>query len=83
MSNVDMLSSFVVFEPDTDLRPRLTSSGRKRVVGRPRIDWAQALIEIFCDFAQVSRPRMVEIAFDKQRYHSIVDRLCKSAARVG
>ena len=41
----------VVFEPGTDLCPRLTNTGRKRVVGRPRIDWAQAVIEFFCSFA--------------------------------
>ena len=70
----------VVFEPGTDLCPRLTNTGRKRVVGRPRIDWAQTLIEIFCSFAQVSRPQMLEIAFDKQRYHSFVERLCRHTA---
>ena len=70
----------VVFEPGTDLCPRLTNTGRKRVVGRPRIDWAQAVIEIFCSFAQVSRPQMLEIASDKQRYHSFVERLCRHTA---
>ena len=39
----------VVFEPNTALLPRLTGTGRKKVVGRPRIDWAQTLIEIFCN----------------------------------
>ena len=68
----------VVFGPGTDLCPRLTNTGRKRVVGRPRIDWAQAVIEIFCSFAQVSRPQMLEIASDKQRYHFIVEVLCGS-----
>ena len=33
----------VVFEPGTELLPRLTNTGRKRVVRRPRIDWAQTL----------------------------------------
>ena len=70
----------VVFEPGTNLCPRLTNTGRKRVVGRPRIDWAQALIEMFCNFAQVSRPRMLEIVSDKQLYHSIVERLCRHTA---
>ena len=37
----------VVFEFGTDLCPRLTNTGRKRVVGRPRIDWAEAVIDIF------------------------------------
>ena len=50
----------VVLEPGTELLPRLTSTGRKRVVGRPRIDWAQTLIEIYCSFAQCSRSRMLE-----------------------
>ena len=71
----------VVFEPDTDLRPRLTNTGRKRVVGRPRIDWAQTLIEIFCSFAQCSRPQMLNVVPDKQKYHSIVERLCSHTAR--
>ena len=70
----------VIFEPDTELRPRLTNTGRKRVVGRPRIDWAQTLIEIFCSFAQISRPQMLEIVSDKQRYHFIVERLCRHTA---
>ena len=39
----------VVFEPNTALLPRLTGTGRIKVVGRPRIDWAQTLIEIFCN----------------------------------
>ena len=72
----------VVFEPDTELCPRLTNTGRKRVVGRPRIDWAQTLIEIFCNFSQVSRPRMLEIVSDKQRYHFIVERLCSQTALI-
>ena len=71
----------VVFEPDTDLRPRLTNTGRKRVVGRPRIDWAQSLIEIFCNFAQCSRSRLLEIVPDKQKYHTMVERLCSQIAR--
>ena len=71
----------VVFEPGTELLPRLTSTGRKRVVGRPRIDWAQTLIEIFCSFAQCSRSRMLEIVSDKSKYHFIVERLCRHSAR--
>ena len=71
----------VVFEPDTDLRPRLTNTGRKRVVGRPRIDWAQSLVEIFCSFAQCSRSRLLEIVPDKQKYHTMVERLCSQIAR--
>ena len=43
----------VVFEPGTELLPRLTSTGRKRVVGRPRIDWAQTLIEMFLWFCSM------------------------------
>ena len=72
----------VVFEPDTELCPRLTNTGRKRVVGRPRIAWAQTLTEIFCNFSQVSRPRMLEIVSDKQRYHFIVERLCSQTALI-
>ena len=71
----------VVFEPGTELLPRLTSTGRKRVVGRPRIDWAQTLIEMFCSFAQCSRSRMLEIVSDKSKYHIIVERLCRHTAR--
>ena len=37
----------VIFEPGTLLLPRLTGTGRKRVVGRPRIDWAQTFIDFF------------------------------------
>ena len=37
----------VVFEPGTELLPRLTNTGRKRVAGRPRIDWAQTLMRFF------------------------------------
>ena len=37
----------VVFEPNTALLRRLTGTGRKRAVGRPRIDWAQTSIECF------------------------------------
>ena len=60
----------VFFELGTDLRPRLTNIGRKRVVGRPRIDWAQALFGfVFCNFVRVSRPQMLEIVSDKQHYH--------------
>ena len=59
------------------IRWRLTNTGRKIVVGRPRVDLAQALIEIFCNFAQVSRPQMIEIASDKERYHCTVERLCR------
>ena len=70
----------VTFQPDTDLLPRLTNTGRKRVVGRPRLDWAQVLIEIFCTFARAPRSRMVEIASDKQRYHFLVERLCSQTA---
>ena len=71
----------VVFEPGTELLPRLTSTGRKRVVGRPRIDWAQTFIEIFCSFAQCSRSRMLEVVSDKSKYHFIVERLCRHTAR--
>ena len=70
----------VVFEPNTNLLPRLTGSGRKRVVGRPSIDWAQALIEFFCDFARCSRQDLLLFASDKQKYHTIVERLCSQAA---
>ena len=56
--------------------PRLTNTGRKRVLGRPRIDWAQTLIEIFCSFAQCSRSRMLEIDSDKSKYQFIVERPC-------
>ena len=71
----------VVFEPGTELLPRLTSTGRKRVVGRPRIDWAQTLIEIYCSFAQCSRSRMLEIVSDKSKHHFIVERLRRHTAR--
>ena len=67
--------------PGTELLPRLTNTGRKRVVGRPRIDWAQTLIEIFYSFAQCSRSRMLEIVSDKSKYHFIVERLCRHTAR--
>ena len=49
-------------------------------VGRPRIDWAQTLVEIFCNFTQVSRPRMLELVSDKQRYHFLIERLCRQTA---
>ena len=68
------------FEADTELLPRLTNTGQKRVVGRPRIDWAQALNETFCSFAQCSRSRLIEIVSDKQLYHFIVERLCRHTA---
>ena len=71
----------VVFEPNTALLPRLTGTGRKRVVGRPRIDWAQALIEIFCEFARCSRTELLSLVTDKQSYHFTVERLCSHAAR--
>ena len=71
----------VVFEPNTALLPRLSGTGRKKVVGRPRIDWAQALIEIFCTFARCSRDELLHIVIDKQSYHSVVERLCSQAAR--
>ena len=71
----------VVFEPGTELLPRLTSTGRKRVVGRPRIDWAQTIIDFFCSFAQCSRSRMLEIVSDKSKYHFVVERLCRHTAR--
>ena len=71
----------VVFEPNTALLPRLTGTGRKRVVGRPRIDWAQALIEIFCNFAHCSSADLPSIATNKQSYHYTVERLCSHAAR--
>ena len=63
------------------LLPRLTGTGRKKVVGRPRIDWAQTLIEIFCNYAGCSRNDLIKIVLDKQSYHTIVERLCSQAAR--
>ena len=71
----------VVFEPNTALLPRLTGTGRIKVVGRPRIDWAQTLIEIFCNFARCSRNDLLNIVLDKQSYHTLVERLCSQAAR--
>ena len=71
----------VVFEPNTALLPRLTGTGRKEVVGRPRIDWAQTLIEIFCNFARCSRDDLLNIVLDKQSIHTLVERLCSQAAR--
>ena len=71
----------VVFEPNTALLPRLTGTSRKNVVGRPRIDWAQTLIEIFCNYAGCSRNDLIKIVLDKQSYHTIVERLCSQAAR--
>ena len=67
----------VVFEPCTELLPRLTSTGRKRVVGRPRI----SLIEMFCSFAQCSLSGMLEAVSDKSKYDFIVERLCRHTAR--
>ena len=66
----------VIFEPGTLLLPRLTGTGRKRVVGRPRIDWAQTLIEIFCDFVRCSRDDLLSRVTDKPSYHFTVERLC-------
>ena len=66
----------VIFEPGTLLLPRLTGTGRKRVVGRPRIDWAQTLIEIFCDFVRCSRDDLLSRVIDKPSYHFTVERLC-------
>ena len=71
----------VVFEPNTALLPRLTGIGRKNVFGRPRIDWAQTLIEIFCNFSRCSRNDLLNIVLDKQSYHTLVERLCSQAAR--
>ena len=72
----------VVFEPGTPFLPRLTGTGRKRVVGRPRIDWAQTLIEIFCDFTKCSRDDLPSRVIDKQTYHFTVERLCSHTARL-
>jgi len=74
----------VVFEPNTALLPRLTGTGRKKVVGRPRNDWAQQtlqLIENSCHLANCSRNGLLNIVLDKQSYHTLVERLCSQAAR--
>ena len=71
----------VVFEPSTALLLRLTGTGRKKRVGRPRINWAQTSIAIFCNYARCSRNDLLKIVLDKQSYHSIVERLCSQAAR--
>ena len=70
----------IVFEPNTALLPRLRGTDRKKVVGRPRIDWAQTSIEIL-GIMQGSRNDLLKIVLDQHSYHSIVERLCSQVAR--
>ena len=59
---------------------RLTYTGRKRVVGRPRIDWAQALIEILSNFTRCSIEKLLDSLTDKLTYQFTVERLCRHAS---
>ena len=71
----------VCFEPHTDLRPRLTGTHWTKKRGRPRTDWAQALIAQFCTFTQKTRSELCVIVKDKRRYHQYVERLCGQVER--
>ena len=66
----------ICFEPNTDLRPRLTGTQWKRRRGRPRDDWAQVLINILCKFTQKDRAELIEFVKDKRIFHQCVERLC-------
>ena len=67
----------VVFEPGTQLMPRLTGTEYKRRRGRPRGDWAQTLISILCAHTGRTRAQLLTLVQDKQQYHRCVARLCK------
>ena len=66
----------VCFEPQTELRPRLTGTSWKKRRGRPRTDWAQVLVSMLCKFTQKTRNELIIFVKDKRRYHQCVERLC-------
>ena len=66
----------VCFEPNTELRPRLSGTSWKKRRGRPRSDWAQVLISILCTFTQKNRNDLLILIQNKRNYHQCVERLC-------
>ena len=66
----------VCFEPNTELRPRLSGTSWKKRRGRPRSDWAQVLISILCTFTQKNRNDLLIFIQNKRSYHQCVERLC-------
>ena len=71
----------VCFEPNTDLRPRLTGTHWIKRRGRPRADWAQVLIAQFCTFTHITRRELCVLVKDKSRFHQYVERLCGHVER--
>ena len=67
----------VVFEPGSQLLPRLTGTEYRRRRGRPRGDWAQTLIASLCKYTQRTRAQLLTLAQDKQKFHLCVLRICK------
>ena len=66
----------ICFEPNTELRPRLSGTSWKKRRGRPRSDWAQVLISILCTFTQKNRNDLLILIQNKRSYHQCVERLC-------
>ena len=67
----------VVFEPGSQLMPRLSGTEFRRRRGRPRGDWAQTLIVCLCKYLRCTRPQLLTLIQDKQNFHRCVTRLCK------
>ena len=67
----------VVFEPGTELLPRLSGTEHRRRRGRPREDWAQTLIASLCQYTGRTRAQLLTLAQDRQNFHRCVLRLCK------
>jgi len=75
-SPVDSSLRLSCFEPHTNLKPR-EPPGHKRKQGRPRLSWAQVLIENVCKQHGMTRLDLKQLAQNVTKYMQYVECLCE------